>query len=60
MATSPSSIPWDKTVEFFHSGPDLQVARAHMLLRDAVEHFVQLPPQEQERCGIGVHEGSSS
>jgi hypothetical protein len=56
MPLSASPIPWDKKVEFFHSGPDLQVARAHMLLRDAVEHFLYLPPEEQDRCGIGLHE----
>ncbi len=49
-------IPWDKTVEFFHSGPSYSVARAHMTLRDAVAHFLALPPGEQNLCGIGVHE----
>lgn len=49
-------IPWDKTVEFFHSGPSLSVARVHLTLRDAVVHFLTLPRDEQALCGIGVHE----
>lgn len=49
-------IPWNKTVEFFHSGPDLQVARFRLTLRDAVAHFLTLSPAEQRLCGIGVHE----
>ena len=50
------TIPWDKTVEFFQSGPSLGVVRAHFTLRDAVTHFLTLPDDEQQYCGIGVHE----
>jgi hypothetical protein len=42
-------IPWDKTVEFFHAGPDLQVARFRITLADAVDHFLSLPAEEQDR-----------
>ncbi len=50
------TIPWTKTVEFFQSGESLGVVRAHFTLRDAVTHFLTLPPEEQQYCGIGVHE----
>lgn len=49
-------VPWDKTVEFFQSGPSLGVVRAHFTLRDAVLHFLTLSADEQRYCGIGVHE----
>jgi hypothetical protein len=49
-------IPWDKTVEFFHSGPSLNVVRVYLTLRDAVAHFTELPAAEQDMCGIGLHE----
>lgn len=31
-------------------------ARATMVSQDAVAHFLDPPPEEQNGCGIGVHE----
>lgn len=49
-------LPWGKTVEFFHTGPSMNVVRFPMTLQDAIAHFLDLTVEEQDMCGIGVHE----
>ena len=50
-----SDIPWDASVEFFQAGPNLSVITSDMTLRDAVELFLEMTRQEQNKAGIALH-----
>ena len=52
-------MPWDREVEFFQANGrqmELRVTRTKMPLRDALRAFLDLPADQQEAAGIGLHQ----